>query len=60
VLAHFAAYAALAYAFPRWALSIFLVGVAWEIGEAFVGVFQPIDIIANGLGVVAGATLARW
>ena len=58
MLSHFAAYAVMAYAFPQWALEIFCVGVVWEIGETLVGVYQPLDIIYNGLGVVAGSLAA--
>lgn len=58
MLAHFAAYAALTYAFPQRCLEIFCVGVAWEVGEMLVGVSQPMDIIWNGLGVAVGSLAA--
>jgi hypothetical protein len=34
-----------------------MLGLAWEIGESFTGVMNPLDILWNSIGILIGAVL---
>jgi hypothetical protein len=56
-LSHILYFALGSYLFPDKRLLLWMLGLAWEIGESFTGVMNPLDILWNSIGILIGAVL---
>lgn len=53
-LSHIILYFVLSIMFPTYRLFLFVVGIYWELGEAFLGHNNNLDFVWNGIGLLLG------
>lgn len=56
-ISHILMFTVLSFKFSQYRFILFLVGILWEIGEAFLGHNNNLDILWNAIGIIIGAGL---